>query len=230
MRPGAADDRPPGRRRHRHEHLRRATSDDAGRELYLVTLAGPGTAGRSAGQPVAAFRAAERVAQDRTLARVGASAPVYRWTTALNGYAVRLSAAQARDLATDPAVVRVERDAVRRLAGRPATGGLGADDLPQVGGAGVVIGMVDTGLWPDSPLFADVRGLGRAPRDFRGRCATGPGWDAELCDRKIVGRALVRAGFRCRPGALQRQPVAPRRRRPRHPDGLDRGRQRRASA
>ena len=163
--------------------------------LYLVTLAGPGTAGRSAGQPVAAFRAAERVAQDRTLARVGASAPVYRWTTALNGYAVRLSPAQARDLATDPAVVRVERDAVRRLAGLPATGGLGADDLPQVGGAGVVIGMVDTGLWPDSPLFADVRGLGRAPRDFRGRCATGPGWDAELCDRKIVGAHWFVQGF-----------------------------------
>ena len=59
----------------------------------------------------------------------------------------------------------------------------------------MVIGLVDSGLWPDSPLFADVRGLGRAARDFRGRCATGPGWAAEVCDRKIVGARWYVDGF-----------------------------------
>ena len=46
-----------------------------------------------------AFRESALAEQDATLATVGAGAPVYRWTTALNGYAVRMTAAQARDLA-----------------------------------------------------------------------------------------------------------------------------------
>ena len=75
-------------------------------------------------------------------------------------------------------------------------------------GAGVVVGIIDSGLWPDSPLFADVRGLGRAARDFRGGCATGPGWDAEVCDRKIVGAHWFVDGLRRRPAAQHRPPLA----------------------
>ena len=144
----------------------------------------------------AAFRAAARADQDATLAAVGAGAPVYRWTTALNGYAVRLTPAQARLLGT------LDRGG-RRRARRRTPPGHGPDerrprptaDLPLQGGAGVVIGLVDSGLWPDSPLFADVRGLGRAARDYRGHCASGPGWGPEVCDRKIVGAQWFVDGF-----------------------------------
>ena len=66
-------------------------------------------------------------------------------------------------------MVSVEPNCVRRLAAAPAGAGPAAADLPRQGGAGVVIGLIDSGLWPDSPLFADVRGLGRAAKDFRGR-------------------------------------------------------------
>ena len=77
----------------------------------------------------------------------------------------------------------------------PPGGRASTADLPRLGGAGVVVGLVDSGLWPDSPLFADVRGLGRSARDFRGSCATGPGWGAEVCDRKIVGAHWFVDGF-----------------------------------
>ncbi len=162
-------------------------------DLYLVTLTGPGTAGArgTSGET----RATEVAAQDATLAAVDAEAPVYRWTTALNGYAVRLTLSQARTLAADPAVVRVERNAVRRLAGAQAPGNLGIGDVAGRGGAGVVVGLVDSGLWPDSPVFADVRGLGRAPEAFRGSCSAGPGWGPEVCDRKIVGAHWYVDGF-----------------------------------
>ena len=66
---------------------------------------------------------------------MGGAAPVYRWTTALNGYAVRLTTQQARGLAADPAVTSVERDSVRRLAAVPRGGGVSAADLPRRGGA-----------------------------------------------------------------------------------------------
>ena len=65
-----------------------------------------------------------------------------------------------------PRVAMSRRDSTRRLADvattappRPPPG------CPGKGGApAVVIGLVDSGLWPDSPLFADVRGLGRGQR------------------------------------------------------------------
>ena len=151
-----------------------------------------------------AFRESALAEQDATLATVGAGAPVYRWTTALNGYAVRITAAQARDLARDPAVASVEPDSVRRLAAAAPGGAATAADYPRLGGAGVVIGIVDSGLWPDSPLFADVRGLGRSARDFRGSCATGSGWADDVCDDKIVGAQWFVDGFgadRVRSGA-----------------------------
>ena len=173
-------------------------------DLYLVALDGPGATGDRGGATARSFREAARAQQDATLAGVGAPTPVYRWTTALNGYAVRLTADQARALAADPAVASVEPDAVRRLAAAPAGRRAASADLPRLGGAGVVVGLVDSGLWPDSPLFADVRGLGRSARDFRGSCATGPGWAADECDDKVVGAHWFVDGFgadRVRSGA-----------------------------
>jgi hypothetical protein len=177
---------------------------DTGSALFLVTLTGPGSSADRGDVTAGAFRASALAEQDATLATVGAAAPVYRWTTALNGYAVRLTAAQARDLARDPGVASVEPDSVRRLAAVAPGGAATAADYPRLGGAGVVIGLVDSGLWPDSPLFADVRGLGRSARDFQGRCATGSGWSADVCDDKIVGAQWFVDGFgadRVRSGA-----------------------------
>ena len=173
-------------------------------DLYLVALDGPGATGDRDGVTARSFREAARAQQDATLAGVGAPTPVYRWTTALNGYAVRLTAEQARTLAGDADVASVERDAVRRLAAAPPGRRASKADLPRLGGAGVVVGLVDSGLWPDSPLFADVRGLGRSARDFRGSCVTGPGWAADECDDKVVGAHWFVDGFgadRVRSGA-----------------------------
>ncbi len=121
--------------------------------------------------------------------------PVYRWTTALNGFAVALTTQQATELASDSRVALVEENAVRRLAGTagPATrltpnGGEG-------GGAGVVVGVVDTGIWPESPLFADSTELGRLPRGFRGTCSTGEDWGAGSCTNKLVAAQWFANGF-----------------------------------
>ena len=136
--------------------------------------------------------------QDVALASVDAPEPVYRWTTALNGFAVRLGAAQARTLAAEPGVALVEPEVVRRLAGTPGRG-LATQRLTGPrhthGGAGTVIGFVDSGIWPESPLFSDVPGLGRSPRAFRGDCVGGEDWPAGSCDGKLVGARWFVDGF-----------------------------------
>ncbi len=170
------------------------------RGLYLVTLDGRGTAGRPALRDAsadrrAAARARMTTRQDVTLAAVDAPEPVYRWTSALNGYAVRLDGAQAFALARTPSVARVERNAVRPLAGAAGGAGLPGPPVPgSRGGDGVVVGLVDTGLFPGSPLFAPLATHRRLP-GFRGACVEGPGWPASTCSAKIVGARWFVDGF-----------------------------------
>ncbi len=172
-----------------------------GEAIYLVTLRGAGTSGSSGFLP-SSLRATRMLAeQEATLRAVDAPAPLYRWTTALNGYAVRLSAEQVDSLQSDPAVASIERNDIRPLAG--TSGGLDAatlaakrigKDRPTTGGAGVVIGIVDTGLAPESPLFAQVR-HGRAASTFRGECPEGQGWSSSECNGKIAGARWYVQGF-----------------------------------
>ncbi|MEO8247588.1 MAG: S8 family serine peptidase [Chloroflexota bacterium] len=159
--------------------------------LTLVTLQGPGTA---AGTKDTAEMLAR---QDALLAVMDAGEPVYRWTTALNGFAAHLSEAQVAVLDGQPGIAAVETDHVRPLAGHTSLASVrGVAHSPRLrGGAGVVVGIVDSGIAPESPAFAEVPGLGRAPRDFVGACAEGEGWSPEDCTRKVVGARWFVSGF-----------------------------------
>ncbi len=159
--------------------------------LTLVTLNGPGTAGGSTSD-------AELVArQDALLGAIGAAAPTYRWTTALNGFAAALTPAQVSLLDRQPGVAAVEADTIRPLAGATAgtTRRIVARSPRLRGGAGVVIGVVDSGIAPDSPVFAEVPGLGRDPEGFSGACAEGEDWSTDSCSRKVVGAHWFVEGF-----------------------------------
>ena len=93
---------------------------------------------------------------------------------------MRLTEDDADDLRADPAVALVEPDAVRKVAATSATAATsvaagsvraGAVTSPGAlapaadgGGAGTVIGVVDTGLAPESRLFVRRPGAGQAAR------------------------------------------------------------------
>src|SRR5262245_36444410 len=82
-------------------------------QLYLVTLEGGGISDYRGRLSAASYRELLRGEQDVALAAVGVGGPVYRWTTALNGVTVRLTAEQASRLAVVPNVELVERNDVR---------------------------------------------------------------------------------------------------------------------
>ncbi|HEX8780690.1 MAG TPA: S8 family serine peptidase, partial [Nocardioides sp.] len=157
--------------------------------LHLVTLPGPGTSGSDDS------RAELLAEQDAVLADIGGPDPVYRWSTALNGFAVSLHREQVALLEADPRVARVEPNDVRRAATASSSAGATNGRPPSRGGAGVVVGVVGTGIAPELPVFADVPDLGRAPHDFRGGCEPAEGWSASSCGRKLVGAAWFVEGF-----------------------------------
>ncbi|MEO3743506.1 S8 family serine peptidase [Plantactinospora sp. B5E13] len=76
-------------------------------------------------------------------------------------------------------------DATADRSGKP--GKPGKPDKPKPGsdtGAGVVIGVLDTGIWPESPSFAKRM---PAPAGWHGTCQTGAAFVVEHCNGKIVG-------------------------------------------
>ncbi|MDQ4053252.1 MAG: S8 family serine peptidase, partial [Actinomycetota bacterium] len=167
-----------------------------GRDLYLVTLDGPGLSGLRTEEPPALVDLRMRAQQARVLARVAAPSPVRTWRTALNGFAVELTDGEAELLTAHPEVALVEPNEVRPLAAagpeRLAAIGPGG---PGQGGAGTVIGVVDSGIAPESRLFADVPHLGQQPDDFHGTCADGEGWDPDTCNGKLLAAEWFVDGF-----------------------------------
>ncbi|MGA8845727.1 MAG: S8 family serine peptidase [Nocardioides sp.] len=165
-------------------------------QVYLVTLRGAGTAGADTLVPTALRSARMLDEQDVTLQSVDAPEPLYRWTTALNGYAVQLSSTQAASLESDLSVASVEPNEVRTLAGVD-TAALAAQridaDRPSTGGAGIVIGIIDTGLAPESPLFAQVRH--QRTSTFSGACPEGQSWASSECNGKVAGARWYVRGF-----------------------------------
>ena len=168
--------------------------------LYLVTLDGGGTTAY-AGSPSSAAttdRLLERLLerQDAVLGRVGAPEPLYRWTAALNGFAVNLTSSQAQAMTATRGVVSVERNTVRRLTATPAAGAraLSVRSRDPKAGAGVVIGVIDSGIDAANPLFAPTR-TAVAPSRFRGECEAAADWPQGACTDKIVGAHWFIGGF-----------------------------------
>lgn len=101
-------------------------------------------------------------------ADVSASAILVDYGFALNGFAAALTAAEAERLAGQKDVISVVPDELRQLQTDTSPEFLGLTDA---GGAwasgftgeGVVIGVIDSGIWPEHPSFADDGSYGAPP-------------------------------------------------------------------
>jgi len=139
---------------------------------------------------------------DRALAQVGAQKR-YDYTITNNGVATYLTARQAFSLAKLPGVVALSRDRKAQpdttesphFLGLDAPGGVwqqfgGAADA----GAGVVVGVIDSGIWPESQAFAGNTGI-PVPADWHGACVPGEDFGKAICNDKLVGARYYLAGF-----------------------------------
>lgn len=115
--------------------------------------------------------------------------------TVYGGVAVTLPANQAKELLTVPSVVAVQSDSIRQPLTDATPAFLGADQVwPSLGGdtkagQGVVVGVIDTGIWPEHPSFADNGidnpGGGAYPCEFG---TSGQADDAPFsCNDKLIG-------------------------------------------
>ncbi|XP_057467817.1 subtilisin-like protease SBT2.6 [Actinidia eriantha] len=120
---------------------------------------------------------------------------LYSYRHLINGFAVHISPEQAEILRRAPSVKSVERDwKVRRLTTHtPQFLGLPTGVWPTGGGfdkagEGIVIGFVDSGIFPHHPSFAtyNQEPYGPLPK-YRGKCEVDPDTKKSFCNGKIIG-------------------------------------------
>jgi subtilisin family serine protease len=164
------------------------------------------------------YRAYLKRQQVEAAARVGAK-PLKHYAVSLNGFATTLTPDQARTLQRAPGVLSVTKDRPRKLVNNKkpidflklsGSNGVWASlGGKQRAGRGVVVGIVDSGYWPESKSFAGEV-LATAPptpsdpfrpyrsgnkivmqkadgHTFTGTCQAGDSFTGHECNTKVIG-------------------------------------------
>ena len=127
---------------------------------------------------IASYAEKLRAEQDELLMQAAPDArKIYSYLYGFNGFAAEMTAAQAHKLENMPQVLHVWEDEIRPLATNFSPGFLGLFDSdgglrgPEgLDGDGIVIGFIDSGIYPEHPAMSDTKEADR-PRLCRGTWA-----------------------------------------------------------
>lgn len=159
--------------------------------------------------------------QDAVLQGVGGGTKLHSYGYVFNGFAAELTSAQAQKLRQSAGVLAVSKDEVRTVdtSSTPAFLGLSAPgglwsmlsgnasgnpivaNGPNSGGAGegIIVGIVDSGIWPENPSFSDRDANGRLVYQqipgWHGRCTPGEAFNASNCNQKLIAAQWYGAGW-----------------------------------
>ncbi len=154
-----------------------------------------------------------RIRQANTLAGIPGAKVLHQYKLAFNGFAARLTDAQAEALKNSGGVLSVTVSQARKLdttrtpgfLGLSAPGGLWSrvdGAARNVKGEDVIIGMIDSGVWPEDASFSDkvdnngkpvayyqpgTSAYGPPPVKWHGVCQTGGGFTSAMCNSKLIG-------------------------------------------
>ncbi|GFS38532.1 subtilase family protein [Actinidia rufa] len=130
---------------------------------------------------------------------------LYTYTNAFHGFAASLSPDEVESLRRSDAVLGVYEDTIYSLHTTRTPEFLGLD--PQLGlwaghspqelnqaSQDVIIGVLDTGVWPESKSFDDSD-MPAVPSRWQGECESGPDFDSKLLEQSVLAR-FARAGVR----------------------------------
>ncbi|MBA6342930.1 S8 family serine peptidase [Colwellia sp. MB02u-10] len=143
--------------------------------------------------------------QNQVMKSIGVSNAVYTYEHSFNGFAATLTTSQFEKLKNNPDVLNIWPDELLQMdtANTPNFLGLTAPGgLHTLGtkGEDIIIGVVDSGIWPENPSIQDdMPGNTFGPisdtrPDWNGTCDTGTD-ETFSCNNKLIGARYFNEGF-----------------------------------
>ncbi|KAM1822521.1 hypothetical protein ACFX1X_024927 [Malus domestica] len=133
---------------------------------------------------------------------------LHTYSTVFHGFSAKLSPSQADQLQSLSHVISLIPEQVRHIHTTRSPEFLGLRTTDPAGllkesdfGSDLVIGVIDTGIWPERQSFHD-RELGPIPTKWKGSCVAGKDFAANLCNRKLIGARFFSAGFESTNGKM----------------------------
>ncbi|KAL5563111.1 hypothetical protein UlMin_032858 [Ulmus minor] len=133
---------------------------------------------------------------------------LYSYKHGFSGFAAVLTQSQAKLIADLPGVVNVVPNRILSLHTTRSWDFLQVYPYISTGiftksrsGSGTIIGVMDTGIWPESESFRDDS-LRKAPSHWRGICQEGDKFNRSHCNRKIIGARWYFKGYEAEFGKL----------------------------
>ena len=171
---------------------------------YQATKPGKGDKVNPNSAHVKKYRQFLEKSHDTSLEAAGADTnqKTHDYTVAFNGYSAILTETQAKNVERQEGVTLVLKDQLRQLQTDNSPDFLGLTDpagpyAKGITGEGVVVGIVDSGVWPEHPSFADDGSYGPPPVTLEDTpenpaCNFGnTGWNSNdapfTCNNKLIG-------------------------------------------
>ncbi|XP_008810184.1 subtilisin-like protease SBT5.3 [Phoenix dactylifera] len=142
----------------------------------------------------------------------------YSYTRSINGFAANLDEEEAREISKHPGVISVFPNRGHKLHTTRSWDFMGLERdgvVPESSiwtkarfGEDVIIGNLDTGVWPESESFKDDD-MGPIPSNWKGTCQNET--DKQFrCNRKLIGARYFNKGYQSLVGPLSPELNSPR--------------------
>ncbi|KAL3742829.1 hypothetical protein ACJRO7_018178 [Eucalyptus globulus] len=126
---------------------------------------------------------------------------LYSYKHGFSGFAARLTRSQAEEIMNYPGVLQVIPNRIRKIHTTRSWDFLGLQQNKMSNllttssqGKGIIIGLIDTGIWPESRSFSD-EDMGSVPNRWRGICQSGEQFNSSNCNKKIIGARCYFSDF-----------------------------------
>ncbi|GLT34198.1 hypothetical protein SLA2020_087250 [Shorea laevis] len=135
----------------------------------------------------------------KTDSLVVSSKLIYSYTNVIQGFSASLSPDELEALKIIPGYISSIRDSPVKLDTTHSSQFLGLNYNSGAWpvsnfGKDVIIGVVDSGVWPESESFSDD-GMTEIPSRWKGECESGTQFNSSLCNKKLIGARFFNKGL-----------------------------------